>query len=105
MHRHDPSDSGRVSQPEKRKEAAVSDETAVRDLPPLTDEEYADHIRMLEFGLDEAERQGMSSQRLYTDDPDGKAWTKSRADQQVGPHRSPAVSNGLIGDLREAELA
>jgi predicted ABC-type ATPase len=95
VHRHDPSDSGRVSLPETRNEATVSDETAVRDLPPLTDEEYADHIRLIEFGLDEAERQGMSSQRLYTDDPEGQVPTKSRADQQLG------ILNDICRDLAD----
>jgi predicted ABC-type ATPase len=39
---------------------------------------------MVEARLDEAERRGMSSQRLYASDPDGKVWIKGRADQQVG---------------------
>lgn len=72
-----------LSLSETRNEAGVSDDAAGRDLRPLTDEEYADHIRMVEAGLDEADRQGKSSQRLYAGDPEGKIWVKNRADQQV----------------------
>lgn len=81
--RHDSSDSGRLSSAETRGEAAVGDRAGDRDLPPLSDQEYAVHIRMVEVRLDEAERRGMSSQRLYTRDPEGKVWIKSRADQQI----------------------
>jgi predicted ABC-type ATPase len=80
--RRDPGDSGCPS--ETREEADVSDKAAAPDLPPLTDEEYADHICMVGVRLDEVERQGMSSHRLYAGDPEGKVWIESRADQQVG---------------------
>ncbi len=61
----------------------VSDNPDAPDLLPLTDDEYAEHLQMVEFRLDEANRQGMSTPRLYTRDPDGKVWAKSRADQQI----------------------
>lgn len=82
--RHDASESGRLSSHEAEDGAAVRDKAGVRDLPPFTDEEYADHMRMVEAGLDEAERQGMSSHLLYARDSEGKVWLKSRADQQIG---------------------
>lgn len=104
-YRRDPSDSGRLSTPETRDEVAVSDRAAARDLPPLTEEEYADHIRMVEAGLDEAERQGMSSQRLYARDPAGKVWIKSRADQQVGILDDICRSNADVACDGEAVIA
>jgi predicted ABC-type ATPase len=92
-HRREPSDSGCPSLPDRRDGAAFGDRAAASDLPPLTDEEYADHIYMVEARLGEAERRGMSSQRLYAVDPEGKVWIKSRADQQVG----------ILDDIRGAK--
>jgi len=89
------SDSGHLSPPETRGEAATTDQVATPDLPSLTDEEYGDHIFMVEARLDDAERRGMSSQRLYTSDPEGKVWVKSRADQQVG------ILDGLSRDIAD----
>lgn len=93
--RRDTSDSGLPPKHEDRGEATVTDKAVVRDLPPLTDEEYADHIRTVEGGLDEAERRGMSSERLYAADSQGKVWVKSRVDQQVG------ILDALYGDIAD----
>ena len=48
------------------------------DLTPLDDAAYEAHVRMVEERLDAAERAGMSSEVLYTIDPDHKIWSKDR---------------------------
>lgn len=104
-HGHDATESGGMPLPETRGEPAVRDKAAVRDLPPLADEEYTDHVRMVEIGLDEAERRGLSSQRLYALDHEGKVWIKSRADQQVGILDDICRSNADVPCNGEAVIA
>ena len=52
------------------------------DLTPLDDAAYEEHVRMVEERLDAAEHAGMSSEMLYTIDPDHKIWSKDRLAQR-----------------------
>ncbi len=47
--------------------------------PPLTDAEYAGHVRHVETTLDKARAAGLATHLQFTVDPDRGIWTKERA--------------------------
>jgi predicted ABC-type ATPase len=51
---------------------------APHDIEPLTDAEYADHVREVRERLDQARKQGLATDDKYTIDDDGELWTEER---------------------------
>ncbi|MEJ2855654.1 MULTISPECIES: hypothetical protein [unclassified Saccharothrix] len=50
---------------------------------PLTDEEWAAHVQALDEAVEQAKRDGRSTDVLYTEDGDGRTWLPWRVAQQV----------------------
>ena len=83
---------------------------APRDIEPLTDAEYADHVREVRERLDGAREQGRATNEAYTIDTRGEVWLEqreafhdalidqlyARADNVPAEHRA-LIAGGLPG--------
>lgn len=66
-----------------------ADEVASADQPPVEGGDSAEHIEMLTALLADAKKQGLDTDRLYTDPPDHRSWTAERL----------VAQREIIGDL------
>jgi len=69
--------------PATQQGGAADERTAPGDLPPLDNSEFAEHIEMLTARLADAKDRGLDTDRLYTDPPDHKSWTRDRLAAQM----------------------
>jgi predicted ABC-type ATPase len=69
-------DFGSESNPDNRPWADA--EPAADKIRPLTDAEWADHVTEVREGLEEAQVEGLATDRQYTTDPDREQWTPDR---------------------------
>lgn len=86
-------------------------------IEPLTDKQYADHVREVRTSLDQARTQGLTTNEQHTIDPDCEIWSDSRSQlhdeiietileraDNVPAERQAIVAGGLPGSGKSTIL-